>query len=519
MLAPIRRIYIDFYIQIGVNKLNCFHRNVIFAFLFNPLLPAIQQLRNLYRGNISRPVRLEIPENRLDWRPVYGLGSLMFVHAALWKGDSVRISVIKRPHARETNILCILWYTPSQESNFSIVKASVVDLLFYGHKHACAYIKCPVRKKKGTKKNIAPLYVGLALANYLTAKHRILIPVENRNMDPKEVSKQMAAAKVAERSVLIKVSANTSGKTSNKTSSTTPNKPRVVEFTVCVPAMFQYNNAAQLVEKLEMVRLLGAGRVVLYKTSVKPNVEAVLRLYTSEWAAGRETLELVVHSWRLPPAELHYRGQLAAVDDCLHRYGWLSRYMVFDDLDELIIPLRHANWSQLIAERERLHPGRAAFMFRCSVMNADHSSPADGFRQDAIRYGSSVLSLTLRDDYVFPPIKRSKLIINPRKVDAMGVHNIDKVRGYMEVIPLNQGMLYHYRWPVRLCESEVKDNRVASKFGKRLLVRLKSVWSRLEGVALGWKKPMPKTNSTRPTCFIKARLEKMRKKKEQLEVK
>ncbi|RUS72389.1 hypothetical protein EGW08_019849 [Elysia chlorotica] len=327
-------------------------------------------------------------------------------------------------------------------------------------------------------------------------------------MDPDEVFKQGITK--------TKAVGNATGENLSRTfgliSGKSPKQPRVVEFTVCIPAMFKFGNAAQLVEKLEMLRILGAGRVVLYKTSVQPNVEAVLKLYTGDWSAGRETMETVVRSWRPPPAELHYRGQLAAVDDCLHRYGWLSHYVAFDDLDELMIPLQHANWSALIAERERVHPGKAAFMFRCSVMNGDHSSPARGFRDDALRYGSSVLSLTQRDAYVFLPSIRSKVIVNPRKVDTMAVHSVFKGSGVTDVIPVEQGLLYHYRWrPIRLCEPEVKDDRVAAMFGERLTLRLRYVWSRLKGVELGWQHPLERTDGIRWSCFRKAKEQKRRK--------
>ncbi|GFS10163.1 UDP-galactose:beta-D-galactoside beta-1,4-galactosyltransferase [Elysia marginata] len=298
---------------------------------------------------------------------------------------------------------------------------------------------------------------------------------------------------------------------------------RVVDFTVCIPAVFKFKDASLLVEKLEMVRLLGAGRVVLYKVSVKPNVQAVLDLYTSEWTAGRESLELVVHSWKLPGTRIHYRGQMAAVDDCHNRYGWSSRYMVFDDIDELIVPLKHSNWSELIAARERIRSGNTAFMFRCSVMNNDHSSAPKEFEADAARYSSAVLSLTQRDNFIWPPIKRSKNIIDPRKVDAMGVHHVYRGKSdkYLtDFIPVDQGLLYHYRWPLTLCAPEVKDTRVATKFGKRLVARLKYIWNKLKDVDPGWKIPPMTANSTRPSCELKVKnLEKKRKKELELKKK
>ena len=445
--------------------------------------PSVIELQCNYGRNTLRQFK-EVLEKRPDFQAVSGLGSISYVHAALWQGDNVRVSVIKTKAAEESGILCVFWYSLDQLSNLTVVRAKVGDLKSFRSRNANAYVICPVDNENGIKEETAPLYVGLVHENYLSEGHRILLPVENREMTQHEVFKD--------------------GKP--EVTKGTRRKNRVVEFTVCVPAMFDYKNAAQLVEKLEMVRLLGAGRVVLYKTSVGENVEKVLRLYTSEWAAGRETMEVIVHSWRLPPTKLHYKGQLGTANDCLHRYGWLSRYMVFNDLDELIIPLKHSSWSQLMAELERLYPGKTAFKIQHSAFNNDHASPAKRFQKEAFQYGSSVLSLTQRDD-IIGPYGRTKLIVDPRKIETVGVHNVHKGIGETVIVRPDQALLYHYRWPVRLCKPEVKDYTVVNKFGKRLLARLKFIWSKLEGVSLGWKEPITK-NVTRPSCLEQSKYEK-----------
>ena len=444
----------------------------------------LEQIKDFYQQPGTVPLTLQIPENPPDFQPVSGLESIRYVHAALWQGDNVRITALKR-QGKLDDILCVLWYSADQSSNFTIVRALVKDLPSYGVTNSCAYIKCFLHREGGKQKLQTPVYVGLINRKSPLAGHRVLLQVENRDMDPNKVN-QVATT-------------NFSWPTNGKIGPVKrPHKNRVVEFTVCIPTMFNYGNAAQLVEKIEMVRLMGAGRVVLYDTNTAPNVRAVLGLYTHEWAEGRETLEVVVHSWNIPRITMHYGGQMAAADDCLHRYGWLSKYMVFNDLDELIVPLRHENWSQLIAERERLRPGNAAFMFLCAVVNKDHFSPANGFLADAHLYGSSVLGFTQRETFLWPPTLRSKLILNPRKVESIEVHQVHEAYGTTDIIPEHQGLLYHYRWPFQECGSEIEDLRVASRFGRRLLARLKSVWSRLPRVSLGYKLPNP--DGTKETC-------------------
>ncbi|GFS26198.1 hypothetical protein ElyMa_005205900 [Elysia marginata] len=113
--------------------------------------------------------------------------------------------------------------------------------------------------------------------------------------------------------------------------------------------------------------------------------------------------------------------------------------------------------------------------------------PGEERGKDALRYGSNVLGCTFRDDHFFHPNNRSKLIVDPSKVDVMGIHFIWRGSGLTDNIPVQDGYLAHYRIPLLDCKPQVKDTTVVDRFGARLAERLTHVWSRLPGVALGWR--------------------------------
>lgn len=48
----------------------------------------------------------------------------------------------------------------------------------------------------------------------------------------------------------------------------------------------------------------------------------------------------VSHSWQPErgPGDLHYYGQIPALNDCLYRYMYQTKYMALHDMDELILP-------------------------------------------------------------------------------------------------------------------------------------------------------------------------------------
>lgn len=48
----------------------------------------------------------------------------------------------------------------------------------------------------------------------------------------------------------------------------------------------------------------------------------------------------VSRSWlpQLSPGDIHYFGQIPALNDCVYRYMYQTRYLALHDVDELIVP-------------------------------------------------------------------------------------------------------------------------------------------------------------------------------------
>ncbi|XP_045194656.2 uncharacterized protein LOC123550291 isoform X2 [Mercenaria mercenaria] len=126
-------------------------------------------------------------------------------------------------------------------------------------------------------------------------------------------------------------------------------------FAVCLsPLYFNYSRAYELVEWIELNRILGAEKFVIYNISTSINVNQVLAYYSKRGLVQ-------VMQWRLPmrvatyprskePTEIHYFGQTAALNDCLFRSKGDSEYLVNVDLVEFIIPHgnNQFNWTDAI---------------------------------------------------------------------------------------------------------------------------------------------------------------------------
>ncbi|KAK3764529.1 hypothetical protein RRG08_040550 [Elysia crispata] len=409
---------------------------------------------------------------------VKSLDSMILVYAAIWQGDNVRIVALKTLGEDIKNLSCVFFRSLKVPSPSFTAAALVSDIPeHHDYQHTAASITCPVQRQTSEQLR----FVGLTNQTHFPPTW--LLPVEalETGQESDENKEELAPG-----DGMYPLEQN-------------------VGLSVCVPAMYGFKNAAQLVEKIEMSRLLGAGRVVFYNYSISFNVDAVLRMYARDWSQGRDKLEVKVYPWHLPEFEqsgkkkqlsIHYLGQMAAIDHCLHRYRQFSQFIIFSDMDEFAVPLQHNSLYELVAERQKMNSSRMGFLFQSSVFNKDRPSPALGFETDALRYGSAVLGLTSRDNFYFPENVRSKVMVDPKKVDVMGIHYIFEGSGITDIVPLEQGFLAHYREPLNNCKPGVVDSRVVDRFGKRLAARLRKVWSRLKNVSLGWE-PFKKKDSKR----------------------
>ncbi|CAL1547333.1 unnamed protein product, partial [Lymnaea stagnalis] len=131
-------------------------------------------------------------------------------------------------------------------------------------------------------------------------------------------------------------------------------RPLARNFTVCYAALFDYNRTSQLIQSIEINRVLGAQHFYVYNYSVSPATDAVLRHY-------QKLGLLTVMQWRLPTLEVWYYAQNLAINDCVYRNRIASQFVVIQDTDEFIIPKQHDSWAEL------LHAVQSEFYHRPNI--------------------------------------------------------------------------------------------------------------------------------------------------------
>lgn len=257
-------------------------------------------------------------------------------------------------------------------------------------------------------------------------------------------------------------------------------------FTVCLsPLTLQYAAAFDLVEWIELNRILGADKFTVYNHSIASNVLRVLDYYTK-----RGVVE--IFQWNLPisvpnvrgdkiPSEIHYFGQVVALNDCLYRNKKFSKFVVNVDLDEFIIP--HSDkiqtWHDLVSNN------KTAYLFRNTFFKKEWSCDINKTKISNLTTVNQYPFVTLKklqhERKVFVPKIRSKYFARTSDVFKLMIHEIPGV--ITEFVQTNTAMLHHYRhWGGS--NNETGDNRVYDdtipvKYGDKLITSVVQTWTKL----------------------------------------
>ncbi|XP_048025241.1 uncharacterized protein LOC125254603 [Megalobrama amblycephala] len=204
------------------------------------------------------------------------------------------------------------------------------------------------------------------------------------------------------------------------------------QFTICISVMYDYKNVLNLVESMEMFRLLGAQRVAIYKTNCDSDTQKVLDYYVKRgfveiipWTI-KNHIE-VSSGWRkdLSSGELHYYGQIPALNDCIYRYMYQSHYVALQDLDELILPLKVKTWPELLPELEKMYGTTVGFEFETNAFPFTAKAYTD-YEQDKWKNvpGWNILNYIERIPNDPTAFNNFKVIVSPRLTLKATVHGL-----------------------------------------------------------------------------------------------
>ncbi|XP_056334863.1 uncharacterized protein si:zfos-464b6.2 [Danio aesculapii] len=196
--------------------------------------------------------------------------------------------------------------------------------------------------------------------------------------------------------------------------------------------MYDYKNVLNLVEAMEMFRLLGATRVAIYRTNCDSDVQKVLDYYVAQgfievipWTIKKHVK--VSSGWRkdISGGELHYYGQIPALNDCVYRYMYQSQYVALHDMDELILPFGVKTWTEMLPKLEKTYGDSLGFEFENNQFpfTSKDNGKYDVRQWESVR-GTNILKYIQRVPNNPKAFNNYKVIVNPRLVLMATVHGL-----------------------------------------------------------------------------------------------
>ncbi|XP_057716468.1 uncharacterized protein LOC130931573 [Corythoichthys intestinalis] len=227
---------------------------------------------------------------------------------------------------------------------------------------------------------------------------------------------------------------------------------RKLEFnlTVCISVMYQpFNDVLRTAQVLEMYRLLGVDKVMIYHTSSGPEMTRLLRSYGQDglveiipWPIDK--FLYVAPGW-LPStshADVHYFGQLVTLNDCIYRSMYRSRYVLLNDVDEIIMPYRHNDLVSMMNELQQQHPDVSEFQIDSQVFTRpENATEIFGTSRWENVPGLDIMQRIHRARYY----RQHKMIVQPRLTEETSVHMVTKRSGKFYMVPEEVCRVAHVR--------------------------------------------------------------------------
>lgn len=266
---------------------------------------------------------------------------------------------------------------------------------------------------------------------------------------------------ISSRCLILTHVAITAGGVSGRVTSFQPVRNRDVptsfpyEFTICISVMYDYKNVLNLVQFMEMFRLLGAQRVVIYKTNCDSETQKVLDYY--ERSGFVEIIPWTIKNhikvstgWKIDisPGQLHYYGQIPALNDCVFRYMYQTRYLALQDLDELILPIKVKTWTELFPELENKYSSDVGFEFENNQFPFSAKTHVD---HDVETWnhvkGINIINYIDRVPNIPGTFNNYKIIVNPRLVQEATVHGLLKSANGKGTVRVDNAIarMYHFK--------------------------------------------------------------------------
>ncbi|XP_056319243.1 beta-1,4-galactosyltransferase galt-1-like [Danio aesculapii] len=252
-------------------------------------------------------------------------------------------------------------------------------------------------------------------------------------------------------------------------------------FTVCISNLFgSYNNVLQFAQTMEMYKLLGVQHVVIYNTSCGPDLKKLLIHYESEgileivsWPIDKFLNPSPGWNFQEHKGDLHYYGQLVTLNECIYRHMYQSKYVLLNDIDEIIMPYKYTHLQSLMEDLQSADPSKGVFLIENHIFPKTQFEDSGKFKR---KEWNNIAGINIMEHIYREPERKNiynptKMIVNPRKVEQTSVHSSLKNFGGSYHVPFDVCRIVHVRVPLQghLTKEELFVDKRVWDFEKDLI--------------------------------------------------
>ncbi|XP_047466900.1 uncharacterized protein LOC125023588 isoform X2 [Mugil cephalus] len=261
--------------------------------------------------------------------------------------------------------------------------------------------------------------------------------------------------------------------------------------TVCVSNLFgDYNNVLQFAQTLEMYRLLGVNRVVIYNTSCGSELDRLLQSYSEEGFVEMVPWPIDKHlkpspGWHVSQygGDLHYYGQLTTLNECIYRSMERSRYVLLNDIDEIIMPYKHNDLMSLMKTLEQQNPNAGVFQIENHIFPKKHFEPQRTFNLPQWKGvpGVNILEHIYREEPQRNIYHPYKMIVKPKMIEQTSVHEMLKNYGQRNFVSPQLCRIIHVRVALQgsLTKEQLHEDKRLWDFSKKLILNVDKALKRV----------------------------------------
>lgn len=266
------------------------------------------------------------------------------------------------------------------------------------------------------------------------------------------------------------------------------------KIAICVkPFHYDYNKLDNLIEFIELNKLLGIDHFLFYNHTIGPKVDCLLNQYI------KQTDLVTVLSWQnldmKSQEEIRTEGIFASLNDCVYRTMYRFKYVAMIDLDEFIVPHLDGNLKLLLNRLVNYSVSKdhkaGAFSFKNAFfylqwpddpeyLKLANANPGRQANEKSTKNNLPVylttLAKTRRRATLHSHRERSKLIVVPDYIVEVGNHFVWQFLPNKHSFHIDEkaAFLHHYR----ICEfggtdclnsPSTIDHRIKNLYSKELI--------------------------------------------------